>query len=115
MARWTAKGMGITDVTDVPTDVEVVAPDEVRDFVAAHGGRVYVWISVHRGVLSALSLLETSLEHPTRGDLCFRRVAAPGFELYLEATQRIWPKRMEFALRRRRRLEAYWNGLAWIA
>ena len=93
MARWTAKGMGITDVTDVPTDVEVVAPDEVRDFVAAHGGRLYVWISVHRGGGCALCLLETSLEHPARRDLYFRRVAAPGFDLYLEATQRIWPKR----------------------
>ena len=115
MARWTAKGMGITDVTDVPTDVEIVAPDEVRDFVAAHGGRLYVWISVHHGVRCALCLLETSLEHPARGDLYFRRVAARGFDLYLEATQRIWPKTMEFALRRRRHVEAYWNGLAWIA
>jgi hypothetical protein len=115
MGRWPAKGMGITDVTDVPTDVEIVAPDEVRDFVAVHGGRLYVWISVHHGVPCALCLLETSLEHPSRGDLYFRRVAAPGFDLYLEARQRIWPKTMEFALRRHRRVEAYWNGLAWIA
>jgi len=102
------------DVTDVATDVEIVAPSEVRDFVAARGGRLYVWISVHRGVLCTLCLLETSLEHPRKGDLYFRRVRAPGFDLYLEATQRIWPNRMEFALRRRR-VAAYWNGLAWIA
>ena len=108
------KGVGVTEVTDVATDVEVVAPDEVRDFVASHGGRLYVWISVHHGVRCTLSLLETSLEHPRRGDLDFRRIRARGFDLYLEATQRIWPMTMEFALRRRR-VEAYWNGLAWIA
>jgi hypothetical protein len=102
------------DVTDVATDVEIVAPDEVREFVAARGGRLYVWISVHRGVRCTLCLLETSLRHPSKGDLSFRRIRAPGFDLYLEATQRIWPNRMEFALHRRR-VDAYWNGLAWIA
>ena len=81
------------DVTDVATDVQIVAPDEVRDFVAARGGRLYVWILVHRGVRCTLCLLETSLEHPRKGDLYFRRICAPGFDLYLEATQRIWPCR----------------------
>ena len=42
MALWTQKGVGVTDVTDVATDVEIVAPDEVRDFVASHDGRLYV-------------------------------------------------------------------------
>lgn len=101
------------DVTDVATDVEIVAPDEVREFVAARGGRLYVWISVHRGVRCTLCLLETSLQHPSKGGLYFRRIRAPGFDLYLEATQRVWPIKMEFALRRRR-VDAYWNGMAWI-
>jgi hypothetical protein len=109
------KGVGVTEVTDVATDVEIVAPDDVREFVEARGGRLYVWISVHHGVRSTLCLLEASLEHPKKGDLYFRRIRAPGFDLYLEATQRIWPKTMEFALRRRRRVEAYWNGMAWIS
>jgi hypothetical protein len=107
------KGFGLTDVTDVATDIEVVAPAEVRDFVAARGGRLYVWISVHRGVPCTLALLETSTRHPTRGDLYFRRIRTNGFDVYLEATQRVWPRTMEFALRRRR-IDAYWNGLAWI-
>ena len=62
-----------------------------------------------------LCLLEASLDPPTKRDLGFRRIQAPGFDLYLDATQHIWPKTMEFALRRRRRVEAYWNGLAWLA
>jgi hypothetical protein len=107
------KGFGLNDVTDVATDVEIVAPADVRDFVAARGGRLFVWISLHRGIRCTLALLEASTEYPATGDLYFRRIPADGFELYLEARQRIWPRTMEFALRRRR-VEAYWNGLAWV-
>jgi hypothetical protein len=106
---------GLRDITGVATDVEVVAPADVRDFVAAHGGRLFVWISVHRSIGCALCLLETSLEPPAGRDRDFRRINAPGFDLYLEARQRFWPNRMDLALRRRRRVDAYWNGLAWIA
>ena len=115
MTGWTPKSMGMTEVTDVATDVEIVAPEDVRDFVAAHGGRLFVWISVHPGVRCTLSLLEASLKPPRERESDFRRIKAPGFDLYLEATQRFWPKTMEFGLRRHRRVEAYWNGLAWIA
>ena len=76
---------------------------------------MFVWISVHPGIPYALCLLETSLEPPRKRDLSFRRVAAPGFELYLDATQQDWPKVLEFGLHRRRRVDAYWNGLAWVA
>jgi hypothetical protein len=106
--------MGTTPATDVPTDVEIVAPDDVREFVSARGGRLYVWISVHQGFRCALALLEASTTRPRGGDLYFRRVLAPGFDLYLEARQRLWPRTMEFAVHRRR-VRAYWNGLAWIS
>jgi hypothetical protein len=111
---WTQKGFGLTDVTDVASDVEMVAPAEVRDFVAARGGRLFVWISLHRGFRCTLALLETSRELPAAGDLCFRSIRANGLDVYLESTQRIWPRPMEFALSRRR-VHAYWNVLAWIA
>ncbi len=114
MAVWMDRCGPVHDVIDVATDIEVVAPDEVRDFVAAHGGRVFVWVSRPRGLFMPC-LLESSLEPPRRSELSFRRVAAPGFELYLEGTQRLWPRMLELALRRKRRVEAYWNGLAWIA
>lgn len=113
MSIWLPSCGVLRDTTDVPTDVRMVAPDDVREFLAAHGGRVFVWISVHPGFRTSLCLLETSLE--PRGDLGFRRIAGPGFDVYLESTQRIWPKTLEFALKRHKRVEAYWNGLAWIA
>lgn len=100
------------DVTDIATDVRVVAPADVREFVAARGGRLFVWITVHPGWRCTLSLLETAFEPPT-GDLYFRRVRADGFDLYLEARQRFWPVTLELSLRLRR-VVAYWNGLAWI-
>jgi hypothetical protein len=115
MAVWMPQCGLVHDTTDVPTDIEIVAPGEVRDFVAAHGGRLFVWISAHPGLWVPTCLLETSLEPPRKRDFSFRRVKAPGFELYLEGTQRTWPKTIELALRRRRRIEAYWNGMAWVA
>ena len=88
MAVWMENCGLVHDVADVATDVEIVAPDEVRDFVAAHGGRLFVWVSTHPGMLFVPCLLETSLEPPRKRDLSFRRVTAPGFELYLEGTQK---------------------------
>ena len=103
----------VHDATRVAADVELVVPDEVSDFVAAHGGRLFVWVSVHPGFLVSTSFLDTSLEVP-EGDRMFHRLHAPGFDVYLEATQQVWPKKMEFGLRHHRRVEAYWNGCAWI-
>jgi hypothetical protein len=113
VAVWMENCGLVHDVTDVATDVEIVASDDVREFVVAHGGRLFVWVSVHRGFPCTLCLLDASLEPPAKRDLSFRRIKAPGFDVYLEATQRIWPRTMEFALRRRR-VDAYWNGLAYI-
>ena len=68
-----------------------------------------------RGAVHALPARVIARAPAKRGDLSFRRVAAPGFELYLEGTQRLWPRMLEFALRRKRRIEAYWNGMGWVA
>jgi hypothetical protein len=105
----------VHDVTESLAEVDVVAPDDVREHVAAHGGRVFVWVRVPRGFLFTPCMLETSLELPGRRGLAFRRLNGPGFDIFLEATQTLWPRTLEFALRRRRRVEAYWNGLAWIS
>jgi hypothetical protein len=105
--------IGLRDITEEASDVEVTASAATTEYVRAHGGRVFVWISVHRAFFCPLCLLEVSVSTPKQ-DFGFRRVQGPGFDVYLEATQRFWPRKMEFA-RRRRHIEAYWNGLAWIA
>jgi hypothetical protein len=104
----------VRDTTDVATDIEFMAPDEVREFIAAHGGRIFVWVSVHPAMWRPICLLEASLEPPRKKGLTFRRVKAPGFDVYLEGTRRTWPCVMEFALRGHKRVDAYWNGLAWV-
>jgi hypothetical protein len=114
MSVWLPRCGLVHDTTEVATDVEMVAPADVRDFVAARGGRVFVWISRHPALFAPLCLVEASLEPPWH-DFAFRRIAGPGFDVYLEATQHIWPKTLEFGLRRHKRVEAYWNGLAWVA
>ena len=40
----------VHDVTESLAEVEVVAPDDVREYVAAHGGRVFVWVRPPRGL-----------------------------------------------------------------
>lgn len=104
----------VHDVTESLAGVDVVVGDGVRDFVAARGGRVFVWVRAPHGFLMTPCTLETSLEPPRNQDLAFRRLQGPGFEIYLEATQKLWPRTLEFVLRRRHRVEAYWNGMAWI-
>lgn len=114
MADWMPPCGAARDTTDVATDIEFTASDEVRAFIAARGGRIFVWVSVHLAMWRPICLLETSLEPPRKKDLSFRRVKGPGFDVYLEGTRRTWPRAMEFALRRHKRVEAYWNGLAWV-
>jgi len=113
MSVWMPPCGLVHGTVEAATDVELVAPAEVADFVAAHGGRLFVWVSAHPGFPSTVCLLEASLE-PPKGDVGFRRIPAPGFDVYLESTQKLWPRTIELALKRRRRVEAYWNGVAWI-
>ncbi len=83
--------LGGTAYAEMPTDVEMVATEDVREFVTARGGRVFVWTSMHYALFAPICLLETSLD-PPKGDLGFRRIAGPGFDIYLESTQHVWPK-----------------------
>jgi len=104
------------DCTDHLDEVELVVPAEVRRFIAARGGSLYVWVSLHGGCCrGALSLLEAATERPERPALAFRQVSAPGLDLYLDAGRRYWPRTLELALTGRgKRVSAYSNGQAWV-
>ena len=108
--------MGLHDVTEVADGRrDRRRPSEVRDFVAGHGGRLFVWISVHPGSRCPLCLLETSFEPP--------RQARPRLPPRQGARVRPLPGGHAAGLAEvagvrsppRRRVEAYWNGLAWVA
>ena len=98
MSTRSCECMGLHDVTEVTTDVRISASDDARAMIAGHGGRVFVWVAVHPGIFCPLCLLETSFE-PPEDDLGFRRLRGPGFDVYLEATRRFWPKSLEFGRR----------------
>ena len=92
--------------------MRVVASPEVRQIVREGGGRLFVWAKTSR-CCGAITYLKASLEAPERE---FRRVEAEGMEVYLAAGIRELPEELhvEARGRRRRRLEAYWDGCAYV-
>lgn len=94
--------------------MRVVVSDAAADLIREHGGRLYV--SVRRGACChPASTLTTAWEPPRRGR--FRRVPeSDGFELYLPEALAPLPEELELDVSRfRGRVDAFWNGCAWIA
>ena len=94
--------------------MKLVAPDSAVDFIEQRGGRLYVWTKRTRCCGGVFSTLGASTEAPASTD--FRRVdETAGFELYVPATLGRLPDELHVETRRfPRRIEAYWNGCAWI-
>ncbi len=46
--------------------MKVRASGEVAEFIAAHGGRLYVWTEPHRFFMSAFTILRTAAKPPNR-------------------------------------------------
>jgi len=95
--------------------VRLVISREALDFVRERGGSLYVSPRSRRCCHGALTWLEASTEPDERVD--FRRADADELELYLPATLGRSPDELHLELRgrRRKRVEAYWNGCAFVA
>jgi hypothetical protein len=94
---------------------DVLASRGVVDLVRERGGRLFVWTSAHRCCGGGLTSLATGgAPEPGR---TFRRVDADGFELYLDPGRMGPPDALHLELKglRRKRIEAYWNGCAFVA
>jgi hypothetical protein len=93
--------------------MRVVASDEARRYVSQRGGRLYVWLTS-----SACCHPVPRLECAThaKGDRDFRQVADDDFEIWAPARIARLPSELHVEVRRfpRRRVEAYWDGCAWI-
>ena len=95
--------------------IRIVAPADVREFVRARGGRLYVWTVPHFSPRGTITLLETATTRPGRRADGFARFTAGDFALYLDCGPRDWPKELVLELKRRRRVvRAYWNNLAYV-
>ena len=94
--------------------MKLVAPDSAVDFIQERGGRLYVWTKRNRCCGGAFSTLGAATEAPAKTE--FRRVdESAGFELYVPAALGRLPEELHVEARRfPRRIEAYWNGCAWI-
>jgi hypothetical protein len=94
--------------------MKLVAPDSAVDFIQERGGRLYVWTKRNRCCGGAFSTLGAATEAPAKTE--FRRVdESAGFELYVPTALARLPDELHVEARRfPRRIEAYWNGCAWI-
>ena len=88
---------------------------EVAERVRASGGRLFVWADPHRCCTGAVTYLKTASE-PAPGGRCFEPVPAEGFELFVDTGPFAPPEALHFEVkgRREKRVEAYWNGCAFV-
>lgn len=90
--------------------MKVVAPPDVADLVAESGGRLFVWTRRPR-CCGGTTYLETATDRPPRRS--FRLVQAEPFEVWFAAARE--PEELHLDLHgRRRRIEAYWDGCAYV-
>lgn len=93
--------------------MRTVASDRALELIEEQGGRLYVWPKRAR-CCGSLTRLEASSSQPTGTE--FRQVeTGASFELYLPAHVGRLPDELHVEVRRRsQRIEAYWNGCAWV-
>ena len=95
--------------------IRVVATEEAARFIKRAGGMLFVWPSVSRSFRLTLTVLHASCDPPPRA-LEFRRLDAGNFLLFLHPAIGSLPSVLQLGLKGRRhpRVEAYWNGLAYV-
>jgi hypothetical protein len=93
--------------------VRIVASAPAVDLIAERGGRLYVWLKRGR-CCGGITTLVTASEPPSGRE--FRRVdACEGFDLHMPVGLARLPDELHIDVRRYPlRLEAYWDGCAWV-
>jgi hypothetical protein len=93
--------------------MQIVASDAASSFVAEHGGRLFVWPTANR-CCGGGSRLRTATHAPAHTTF-ESRPEATRFELFLPTAIARVPSELHLELKRfPTRVEAYWNGCAWI-
>lgn len=94
--------------------MRLVVSARAVEAIAAQGGRLYVWPEKSR-CCGGTTTLAAATSPPARKD--FRREeASASFELYLPTHLANLPDELHLDTRGRSgRIQAYWNGLAWVA
>src|SRR5207253_8505027 len=112
-AASTSSSLGFRTIRRSTSDVRVVVSDPAVELIEERGNRVYVWLNKAR-CCGGVTMLGTASEPPRRKT--FVRVEADEkFELYFDERIPRFPDELHLDLRRfPRRVEAYWNGCAWV-
>jgi hypothetical protein len=94
--------------------VRIVASALAVDLITERGGRLYVWLKRDR-CCGGITRLVTASEPPSGRE--FRRVGpSEGFDLHMPVGLSRLPDELHIDVRRYpRRIEAYWDGCAWVA
>ena len=95
--------------------MKVLATAEARSHIRERGGLLFVWVVRGGAVRGALRLLRVSTEPPPDA-LEWQRVETRGFLVFLAPGLRA-PRELHVEVRGivRRRVEAFWNGCAFVA
>ncbi|HLX21614.1 MAG TPA: hypothetical protein VKR23_15825 [Gaiellaceae bacterium] len=92
--------------------MRVVASDAAVDLIDERGGRLYVWPKTSRCCRPGTFLVTSEV---AKSGTSFRQVDSEQFELYVPERLSPLPDELHVEVRRfPRRVEAYWNGCAWI-
>jgi hypothetical protein len=92
--------------------MRIVASAAAFSFIEENGGRLYVWPKANR--CCGGSRLLTSAQPSKRTEFA-RRKEVDQFALFMPAAIARLPDELHLELRRfPRRIEAYWDGCAWI-
>ena len=93
--------------------MRVVVSKAASELIEAQGGRLYVWLK-HSRCCGSVTTLATANEPPA--EKTFRQVeSGAAFELYVPLGLTRLPDELHLdVLRRRRGVEAYWDGCVWV-
>jgi hypothetical protein len=93
--------------------MRVLVSDSAAGLIEEGGGRLYVWLTQSRCCGAATRLASSST---APADRRFRRVeGVERFELYVPERLGRLPDELHVESKRfPRRVEAYWNGCAWV-
>jgi hypothetical protein len=94
--------------------MRIVVSDPAAELIGERGGRLYVW---PRRALCCGAVTRLTAASEPRPDTAFRRVdGGNDVELYVPEGLNPLPEELHLEVRRfPRRIEAYWNGCAWVA
>lgn len=93
--------------------MRVVVSEPAADLINERGGRLYVWLTKGRCCAAVTRLSAAS--DPPRGKEFQRVASCERFELYLPTRLARFSDELHLEIRRLpRRVEAYWNGCAWV-